>query len=248
MSFCKEVKSCVNKLQADYQNGFINYPRIDNGYISESEIFEFFPHKPFDNNFTKQYNAISAKTLPLNKRTSLLFLNNQRLITPSEALNYSLLIDDFLDENLEFRNSEKQKEFEEIFNILKNFLAEKLNTNDIDEQEKIIKNRQQSFFSNPTSIVFYDTPRYCFIKNLSSNVQSKRRSPQEILDFYYEKQKQSEKEKRRKEEYYRRKKHLEECFRDFLLTISRNKEKMQQMENIKATDEQNMANYLSNLE
>lgn len=249
MNFVKNVKSCTNKLQADYLNSLIDYPRIENGYISKTQTFEFFPHKPFDSNISKEYATIKSKTLPLNKKNSLLFLSNERLIMPSQTVNFAKVIDNFLDDDLKFKDKRKEQEFEQILEILNNFLKNRLETDEKEKQEKAVIDKQRNFYHTFSPLLFYKAPRYCFVRNISLGFKSKRaRSPQEILNIYYDKLKDEEKQKKKKDEFYRTKRSIRECLQDFLLESPNMKNKVQNEQDKFSMQNQAMANFLNNLE
>lgn len=226
-SYAKEVKKCINNLQADYLKGFIDYPRVENNYIDFAETFEYFPHKPFSSNFSQSsYKPISNTTMSLNKKNSLLFLSNERLITPSMAYKYSVIIDEFLDSNLNFISSQKEQEFKLILQTMQEFLEQKLKIKNLQEQEKAIKQKHNSVFKEKTNFLyFYKAPRYAFFKNATTKLNSKRyRSPQEIADYYYKKHKKEELDKKQLEELFIHKRNLQECFEDFLIQLRNNQQ------------------------
>ncbi|WP_122872065.1 hypothetical protein [Campylobacter showae] len=220
-NFKREVKKAMNKLQVEYMSGNIDYPRVENSYIKPQNIFELVPHLPMRMT-TAVFCPIKNKQLPLNKKTSLLFLSQKRLVNPSQAISYAEIIDEFFDEKLKFINNQKQEEFRQLYQIMQDFLSARLNLQNSTEIEETVKDKYAAIYNDPkkSSIGFYkiDTLFFSTIGNANGK---KRRTPVEVANSYLYK-----KNKRTKDlinENFERKQYLEECFMDFMHKSDENK-------------------------
>lgn len=220
-NFKREVKKAMNKLQVEYMSGNIDYPRVENSYIKPQNIFELVPHLPMRMT-TAVFCPIKNKQLPLNKKTSLLFLSQKRLVNPSQAISYAEIIDEFFDEKLKFINNQKQEEFRQLYQIMQDFLSARLNLQNSTEIEETVKDKYAAIYNDPkkSSIGFYkiDTLFFSAIGNANGK---KRRTPVEVANSYLYK-----KNKRTKDlinENFERKQYLEECFMDFMHKSDENK-------------------------
>jgi hypothetical protein len=72
-------------LESLYHSSFIDYPRVDNDYITEKP-YDLYPHKPirWQGEF---FEPFQEDFLPLSDKTILLELSNRRLITPANSLS-----------------------------------------------------------------------------------------------------------------------------------------------------------------
>lgn len=220
-NFKREVKKAMNKLQVEYMSGNIDYPRVENSYIKPQNIFELVPHLPMRMT-TAVFCPIKNKQLPLNKKTSLLFLSQKRLVNPSQAISYAEIIDEFFDEKLKFINNQKQEEFRQLYQIMQDFLSARLNLQNSTEIEETVKDKYAAIYNDPkkSSIGFYkiDTLFFSTIGNANGK---KRRTPVEVANSYLYK-----KNKRTKDlinENFERKQYLKECFMDFMHKSDENK-------------------------
>jgi hypothetical protein len=89
-----------------YKQGILEYPRVDNDYITEKP-FTLYPHPPlYPNGKPEQRSKVfflspfKEDYIPLRKKTYLLRLSNLRLITPATAVRYYQKIDSFFDEDM----------------------------------------------------------------------------------------------------------------------------------------------------
>lgn len=179
MSFHKQVKKSMNELQASYQAGLQNYPRVENTYIKNNDTFDFFPHKPL-----KPYSIfltpIKKQKIKLNKKTSLLFLSEQRMITPAQADDFAKTIDEFFDADLNFINNNKKLELQNLFTLVNKFLENEFKTRDaVEQKNKFININKNIYKQNKLDnlIKFYRVPK---IKLIPMG-NKKTTSPTEIL-------------------------------------------------------------------
>ena len=213
-NFKREVKKAMNKLQVEYMSGNIDYPRVENSYIEPQNIFELVPHLPMRMT-TAVFGPIKNKRLTLNKKTSLLFLSQKRLINPSQAISYAETIDEFFDEKLQFINNQKQEEFRQLYQMMQVFLSARLNLQSSTNIEETVKDKYAAIYNEPkkSSIGFYKVDTL-FFSSIGNNNGKKRRTPVEVANSYLYK-----KNKRAKElinENFERRQYLEECFVDFM--------------------------------
>lgn len=213
-NFKREVKKAMNKLQVEYMSGNIDYPRVENSYIKPQNVFELVPHLPMRMT-TAVFCPIKNKQLILNKKTSLLFLSQKRLVNPSQAISYAEIIDEFFDEKLKFINYQKQEEFRQLYKIMKEFLSSRLNLQNPNEIEETVKDKYAAIYNEPknSSIGFYKIDTL-FFSTMDNANGKKRRTPVEVANSYLYK-----KNKRTKDlinENFERRQYLEECFMDFM--------------------------------
>ena len=79
-------KETFNFLVGLYSQGIIEYPRTDAEYI-EKNPYNLYPHSPLPKLKSPIFEPIAQNTLGRNAINALLHLSNERLITPSTALN-----------------------------------------------------------------------------------------------------------------------------------------------------------------
>lgn len=216
MSFKKDVKKLTNKLQADYMCNLQNYPRIENDYI-DYKLHSLYPHLPF-RRITPEYNVIKVQKLKLERKSSLLFLSQKRLISPSQIISYSETIDNFFDENLFFKNQQKEQELLLLKKLMLEFLTNELKTQEYIEQKDIIIKKYNDIYDNAKSnfsIKFYKNDSISFFHFSTSSTDSNRKS-EPILAFesyYYKKMKKEEQTK--KEEYLLHRARMFDCIEEF---------------------------------
>jgi hypothetical protein len=109
------------RLESYYRSGVIEYPRVDNDYIS-NKPYDLYPHPPLPRLQDELFQPFEENELELNEKTILLELSNRRLITPANALKIHRTI------KLFFSSSLKPKE--EYKPIIK-YLLER-----VDEEEE----------------------------------------------------------------------------------------------------------------
>jgi hypothetical protein len=221
-NFKREVKKAMNKLQIEYMSGSIDYPRVENSYIKPQNVFELVPHLPMRMT-TAVFSPIKNKQLPLNKKTSLLFLSQKRLINPSQAISYAEVIDEFFDEKLKFINDQKQEEFRQLYRLMQEFLSSRLNLQNPSEIEETLKDKYAAIYNEPkrSSIGFYKIDTL-FFSTISNGNGKKRRTPVEVANSYLYK-----KNKRTKDlinENFERREYLEECFAHFMQKSEENRQ------------------------
>ncbi len=112
------IEKAYRKLIKAYETGKIAYPRVDNEYHLENS-YDLYAHPPLKE-FDKYSTPIEEDELPFNKKTALLFLSNERLITPSTAVFFYRKIDEYFDDDLNPKKN-KQKELEIMRKIAKAF-------------------------------------------------------------------------------------------------------------------------------
>ena len=100
------IESGMKTLQYLYKKGEIEYPRVDNDYITQKP-FDLYPHPPLTTSLKRKKKKIpdfltpfEEDELPLRRETYLLRLSNLRLITPSSAVKYYKLLCEFFDERM----------------------------------------------------------------------------------------------------------------------------------------------------
>lgn len=106
------VKKSVNVLQKLYMGGLVPYPRVSNDF-EITPYFELFPHPPLPiiNGINE---PIQKRDTKVDKKHSLLTLSLVKLVQPSTAFKTAEKIDDFLDEELNYINIEKEQIFKKI--------------------------------------------------------------------------------------------------------------------------------------
>ncbi len=218
--FKRQIKNAMNKLQVWYMSGGIEYPRVENNYFEPQKTFDLVPHLPM-RMITTSFSPIKNKELPLNKKNSLLFLSQKRLVNPSQAVNYAESIDEYFDDNLNFINQQKQEEFRQLYKMMLDFLSNRLKIENEAQIEEAVKDRYAAIYNEPknSSIGFYNI-NTLFFSTITNN-SSKRRTPIEVANSYLYK-----KNKRTSElinENFERKQYLEECFADFMQKSEENK-------------------------
>lgn len=228
MKIKQNVKKAVNYLQSDYISGYINYPRVENNYIPSEKAHELVAHSPLKQR-GGNYAPIANSELSFNKENALLFLNQERLLNPSMCLSYAEMIDEYFDDNLSLLPG-KRTEIIELLGLLKIFLAEKLGIENLDEQERAVKNlSDQIYFNNQkSSMVFYEVKGIKFFQMSSTK---KKREPLEVLESVWLK-KYKDKKIKDKKDLLVRLDYLAECNTHF-------KQKTQDMQKrIEVQDEQ----------
>ncbi|WP_172198561.1 hypothetical protein [Campylobacter sp. RM16188] len=222
--YAKKVKKYMNELQADYSAGFINYSRVENNYMPPEEAFELIPHKSLTP-FNKALSPIKETELPLNKKNALLFLSQNRLITPSQAVNYAETLDEYFDNDLNFINENKKLELDRLFALMTKFLSAKLKTQELKTQENEIKSRYSKIYdsSRQINVGFYAVKSMTFFPNIDGQ-SKKKRSPLEVRDSFWYKKYQEKKRLENEEALIERFEYLEECLLDFREKIAQGKE------------------------
>jgi len=103
------VKEAYKNLLKAYSSGAVEYPRTDADYHLEDR-YDVYAHPPLEQ-IDAYATPIEQDSLPIDKKTVLLALSNERLITPATALYYYEKIDQYYDENLNLKEG-KEKEME----------------------------------------------------------------------------------------------------------------------------------------
>lgn len=222
MSFKKEVKKYVNELQADYMCNLQNYPRIENDYI-QSKTHSLYPHIPFKR-ISPSYNVFKKTKLKLEKKSSLLYLSKKRLISPSQAVSYAETIDNFFDEKLLFKLEIKRQELLLLKELMHKFLEEEINIKNFEEQKEFIIKKYNDIYDNAKKdfqIRFYTNKSVNFFHFSTFSSTKEKIEPKIAFEnFFYKKMKQNEKAKR--EEYLLHKERLIDCINDFKINTQSN--------------------------
>jgi len=117
----QKVQDAYEELINNYHSGKISYPRVDNDY-HQDDAYDLFAHPKLEM-LDERYEEFKEDTLPLNKNTVLLYLSNERLITPATAIYYYKKIDEYFDDDLNIKKG-KEQEVEVLSKISKVFETE----------------------------------------------------------------------------------------------------------------------------
>lgn len=240
-TYVKQVKKYTQELQGDYLANLQDYPRVDNSFIERYELHDLTPHKELFA-FNNSLSPIKQKELKLNKKNALLFLSQERLVSPSQAETYAESIDKYFDSELNFKSESLQKEVEILYSLFSDFMKENKNIHTQEEQEIFIKSNYSEIFTEnkKTNTGFYKIESVKLFPNIT-NSKKKRRSPISLLDVFMEEE-HKKKKKKKIEDEFKRTRRLDEALRDFL---KKNEEKKQEIllqnQKIKKINEENNA-------
>ena len=133
------VRKATKLLQDGYSMGLLGYPRVDNTFVLENEGYDMFPH-PGLNLLNCSFEKLSSEEqrIKIDKKNILLFLSTVGVITPSSCDNIIKYLDYYLDGNLNFINTKKKKDIEEMLRVLEEYL-QSIGLEDVD----ILKTEQE---------------------------------------------------------------------------------------------------------
>lgn len=135
----RRVRKATKLLQDGYSMGLLGYPRVDNTFIVENEGYDMFPHPGlYLLNCSFEKLSSEEQRIKIDKKNILLFLSAVGVITPSSCDNIIKYLDYYLDANLNFINSKKKKDIEEMLRVLESYL-ESIGLEDVD----ILKTEQE---------------------------------------------------------------------------------------------------------
>jgi len=97
------AKTVESRLQSLYYAGSIEYPRVDVDYFTPETAYDVYAHPPLTSKgYTDDLiSDFEELELPADKKTVILGIAEDRLITPATAFRYQQLIDEFFTDSLE---------------------------------------------------------------------------------------------------------------------------------------------------
>ena len=179
MTFSSTVNKKTKTLQMYYQTSLIPYPRLCNDFERES-TFELFPHPPMP--IMRGINEpLKNKELKINKQNSLIYLSLLKIIKPSDTVKISSIIDEYFDDDLEFKNENKI----ENFNLAKKTLSDLLIQEDLKEKDlfqfcnSFYSKKNKDTISNSLSVYNIQD---CYFRP-ESNVSTKKNNKKRFIHY-----------------------------------------------------------------
>lgn len=176
MSFYRKVKKHCNELQNLYMSNIISYPRVD---LNTDKLYTFYPHKELKS-IMHSFQPIKEEKILLNKNNSLLYLNQEKLLTASKIEKMAKIIDNFYDKDLNFIDENAENKLKIYKNLLDDFLKNKKIT--IEKiKEKNIKKQNDEY----STLRVYKLKELKFLINFVSTTKQKRRVKDLFDDEYF---------------------------------------------------------------
>jgi 5S rRNA maturation endonuclease (ribonuclease M5) len=98
----KGALAVMKRLQSAYASGLIDYPRVEADYFPPDDRYQVYAHPELTSlGYSDEFvSPIEADELPLNLKTALLFLEEERLITPAYVPIVQNTLEEFFNEDL----------------------------------------------------------------------------------------------------------------------------------------------------
>lgn len=157
----KSVKKALNILQTAYRCNAIDYPRVDNDFAT-AQRYDLFPHPPM-RRLVPAMKPIKKDQYIVNKNNALLFLSVMRILKPSGIQSVTEMIDDFFDDELNFRTKKHEQVYEAIKVEFDSYLAEEgISTQELMRMPK--KFYADASDAEAAGLLFFATNDYLFIR------------------------------------------------------------------------------------
>ncbi|MDD4969858.1 MAG: hypothetical protein PHT07_10565 [Paludibacter sp.] len=157
----KKVKKGMTILQTAYRCNAIDYPRVDNNFVT-AQRYDLFPHPPM-RRLVPQMGPVKREKYEVNKNNAILFLSLIRSIKPSGVHSISEMIDEYFNDDLTFRTPKHEQIYSAISNEFEAYMQEEQLT--IAELMRMPK----KFYSDASDaeaagLLFFATKDYLFIR------------------------------------------------------------------------------------
>lgn len=117
-------------MQHLYKCGIIGYSRLDNNFIKDKLAYDMYPHPKLELN-SEFFSEVIGDDVKINKKNSLLFLTILRVMSAANIENYAEFIDEFFDDELNYKDKNTEDLAQSIMKSLSSFLE----SNQIGQEE-----------------------------------------------------------------------------------------------------------------
>jgi hypothetical protein len=117
-------KAVASFLQKAYSSGRVEYPRVEADYFPPDDRFQVYAHSALTSRGYRHplLTPFEEEELPLNAKTAALYLEEERLLTPSLLFEAAEKIEEFYEEDLTPKDDRLLRECRAVYEAEKEFL------------------------------------------------------------------------------------------------------------------------------